>query len=91
MKRPSPEKARGMKEELYEGIASGSLDMPDASRLMRKILGMNRVEYAQKVLKLSPRILAEFENGKGNPTLATLKKIAAPFGLAVGFVRLPGR
>jgi transcriptional regulator with XRE-family HTH domain len=30
--------------------------------------------------------LAEFENGSGNPTLATLEKIATPFGLKVTFL-----
>jgi len=52
----------------------------------RTILGMNQKEYAQKVADISPRILSEFENGSGNPTLATLKKIASPFGLKVTFL-----
>ena len=29
---------------------------------------------------------AEFENGSGNPTLATLEKIVLPFGLKVTFL-----
>ncbi|MCF8146247.1 MAG: helix-turn-helix domain-containing protein [Deltaproteobacteria bacterium] len=35
---------------------------------------------------ISPRILSEFEKGSGNPTLATLEKIASPFGLEVTFL-----
>ncbi len=53
---------------------------------MRKILGMTQKEYAKKVAAISPRILSEFENGTGNPTLATLLKIASPFGLKVTFL-----
>jgi DNA-binding XRE family transcriptional regulator len=87
MKRPTPERARALKEELYSGIESGKLDMRQASRLMRKVVGMSQIDYAKKVLKISPRILIDFERGKGNPTLATLQKIAAPFGLEVGFMR----
>jgi hypothetical protein len=44
------------------------------------------LDYARKVAAISPRILSEFENGSGNPTLATLEKIASPFGLKVTFL-----
>jgi transcriptional regulator with XRE-family HTH domain len=53
---------------------------------MRKILGMTQKDYARKIAGISPRILSEFENGVGNPTLATLEKIASPFGLRVSFL-----
>jgi transcriptional regulator with XRE-family HTH domain len=53
---------------------------------MSKILGMRQKDYAQKVADISPRILSEFENGSGNPTLATLEKIAFPFGLKITFL-----
>ena len=36
--------------------------------------------------RISPRTLSEFESGSGNPTLATLEKIAGPFGLQVTFL-----
>ena len=87
MKRPDPERARQMKAELYRGIAAGTLDMRDASRMMRRILGMSQTTYSQQVLKISPRVLIDFERGTGNPTLGTLRRIASPFGLEVGFVR----
>jgi transcriptional regulator with XRE-family HTH domain len=58
----------------------------EATRRMRKILGMSQKQYAQKVAHISPRIFSEFENGSGNPTLATLEKIALPFGLKVTFL-----
>ena len=75
-----------MKEELYLGLAKGDIDIREATRQMRKILGMTQKEYAKKVADISPRILSEFENGTGNPTLATLQKIASPFGVKVTFL-----
>ena len=75
-----------MKEALYLGLAKGDIDIRKATRQMRKILGMTQKEYAKKVAAISPRILSEFENGTGNPTLATLQKIASPFGLKVTFL-----
>ncbi len=86
LKRPAPKEMARMKEALYLDLASGSIDIRRATVRMRKILGMNQKEYARKVAGISPRILAEFENGSGNPTLATLVKIAQPFGLKVTFL-----
>ena len=86
MKRPPAEEMARMKDELYRGLAQGDIGIREATRRMRKILGMNQKEYAQKVANISPRILSEFENGSGNPTLATLEKIASPFGLKVTFL-----
>ena len=86
MKKPSSEEMARMKGELYISLAKGQIGIRDATRRMRKILGMNQKEYARKVANISPRILSEFENGSGNPTLATLEKIAVPFGLQVTFL-----
>ncbi len=86
MKRPTPKEMARMKDELYLGLAQGDIGIRDATRQMRKILGMTQKEYAQKVADISPRILSEFENGPGNPTLATLEKIALPFGLRITFL-----
>ncbi|MBW2297854.1 MAG: helix-turn-helix transcriptional regulator [Deltaproteobacteria bacterium] len=86
MKRLPAEEMTRMKEELYQDLARGTIGIRKASRRMRKILGMSQKEYAQQVADISPRILSEFENGSGNPTLATLEKIAAPFGLKTTFL-----
>jgi transcriptional regulator with XRE-family HTH domain len=86
MKRHSSGEMARMKEELYLSLAQGHIGIRDATRRMRKILGMNQMEYARKVARISPRILSEFESGSGNPTLATLEKIAVPFGLKVTFL-----
>ena len=86
MKRPTPKVMARMKEELYLGLAQGDMGIREATRRMRQILGMSQKEYAQKVAHISSRILSEFESGSGNPTLATLEKIAKPFGLKVTFL-----
>lgn len=86
MKRFTPAEMARMKETLYVDLARGNIDVREATRRMRKILGMNQKDYARKVAAISPRILSEFESGSGNPTLATLEKIALPFGLKVTFL-----
>ena len=86
MNRPDHQEMARMKEALYLGLAKGDIDIRKATRQMRKILGMTQKEYAKKVADISPRILSEFENGTGNPTLATLQKMASPFGLEVTFL-----
>ena len=86
MKRFTPAEMARMKESLYLSLARGDIDVREATRRMRKILGMNQKDYARKVAAISPRILSEFESGSGNPTLATLEKIASPFGLKVTFL-----
>jgi transcriptional regulator with XRE-family HTH domain len=86
MKRPPTEEMARMKEELYRDLAQGDIGIREATRRMRKILGLSQKDYAQKVAHISPRILSEFENGLGNPTLSTLEKIASPFGLKVTFL-----
>ena len=86
MKRPPAKEMARMKEDLYLSLAQGDIGIREATRRMRKILGMSQKEYAQKVADIAPRILSEFENGSGNPTLATLEKIASPFGLKITFL-----
>ena len=81
------EEIRAEKESLYADIEAGRLTLGQTTRRMRKIVGMNQTEYAEKVLKIYPRVLMEIERDRGNPTLETLEKIAAPFGLTVRFVR----
>ncbi|KJS00565.1 MAG: XRE family transcriptional regulator [Desulfobulbaceae bacterium BRH_c16a] len=89
-KKRTPEDIRREKEALYADIEAGRLTLGQATRRMRKIVGLTQLEYAGKVLKIYPRVLMEIEKDRGNPTLETLKKIARPFGLKVGFVRRPG-
>ena len=83
----TPEEIRAEKEVLYADIEAGQLTLGQATRRMRKVVGMTQTDYAEKVVKIFPRVLMEIERDRGNPTLETLEKIAAPFGLTVQFVR----
>lgn len=87
MKRPTNEKIQELREELFSRIDDGAISIGEATRLMRKTLGMNRKDYAEKILKISHDSLQAVETGKGNPTLKTLQIVGKPFGLKVGFVR----
>lgn len=75
------------KQALYADLEAGVLTPGQATRRMRKIVGMSQTDYAVKVLKIFPRVLMDLERDRGNPTLETLEKVARPFGLKVGFVR----
>lgn len=74
------------KQKLREALQTGKLTPGQAVRRMRKITGLNQKEYAQRIVGISPRILAEIERDEGNPTLETLNKIGRPFGYRVGFL-----
>jgi DNA-binding XRE family transcriptional regulator len=87
MKRPSNEKIDILRQDLFARIDAGNISIGEATRLMRKTLGMNRKDYAEKILKISHDALQAVETGKGNPTLKTLQIIGKPFGFKIGFVR----
>ena len=78
---------RQEKDALYADLERGVLTLGQATRRMRKIIGVTQAEYATRVLKIYPRVLMDLENDRGNPTLETLEKVAKPFGLKVAFVR----
>jgi DNA-binding XRE family transcriptional regulator len=82
--------SREAKEQLFADLSAARLTIGQATRRMRKIVGLTQSEYADKVLKIYPRVLMDVEKDRGNPTLETLEKIARPFGLKVGFVRERG-
>ncbi|MCK5916574.1 MAG: helix-turn-helix domain-containing protein [Deltaproteobacteria bacterium] len=89
MKKLSPENVREEKEKLYNDILAGRLTIGQATVRMRKIVGITQKDYAEKILKIYPRVLMEIEKDRGNPTLETLKKVGKPFGLNVGFICPP--
>lgn len=82
------EKRDALRGELYARVAAGDIALPDAVRMMRHITGRTQIEYA-KMVGVSPRILIQLERGIGNPTLKTIAKLIAPFGLEVGLRRRP--
>lgn len=89
-KKRTLEEIRQEKETLYADLEAGRLTLGQATRRMRLIVGLSQTEYAERVLKIYPRVLMEIEKDRGNPTLETLEKIARPFGLRVGFIRGSG-
>ncbi len=86
MRKFPPEEVQKEKEKFYEEIMQGRLTIGQATLRMRKIVGLTQKDYAEKILKIYPRVLMDIEKDRGNPTLETLNKIARPFGLKVMFI-----
>ena len=80
------EETSAEKRKLIEAIENNELSLGEAVRRMRKISGLSQKAYAERIVGIATRILAEIELGRGNPTAATLDKIGRPFGYTVGFV-----
>jgi DNA-binding XRE family transcriptional regulator len=74
------------KQQLMDDIESGELSLGQAVRRMRMITGKSQKNFAQTIIDISPRVLAEIERGVANPTIETLNKIGRPFGYKVSFV-----
>lgn len=72
--------------DLYDALDRNRLSLQEASRRMRRILGMSQPAYA-KLIGISAQGLMDFERGKGNPTLKTLEAIGRPFGLQICYRR----
>ena len=83
---PAKRSSATTKRELIRAIETNQLSVGEAVRGMRKIAGMSQKDYAQRIVGIATRILAEIELDQGNPTLETLNKIGRPFGYEVGFV-----
>jgi transcriptional regulator with XRE-family HTH domain len=78
---------RDGRRAFFEALEAGEMaDLPETVRRMRKSIGLTQTEYA-KLAGVAPRVLMDLERGAGNPTLNTLEKLAAPFGLSLGLVR----
>lgn len=85
-----PLERRAILLEVEGMVRDGELTVGDAIRLLRStMLGMDREAFARAV-KLSPRAIAQLEDGDANPTLSTLTRALAPFGakVAITFARL---
>jgi DNA-binding XRE family transcriptional regulator len=67
------------RKELYDSIEQGDIPLGRAIFLMRKMTKVNRVDFAKKI-GVTKRTLEELEQGKGNPTVKTLKKVLDVFG-----------
>ncbi len=85
-KSPSVDARADLRTELFERVARGEVTLVEAVRLMRKIAKKTQRDFAAMV-GVAPRVLMDLERGVGNPTLETLSRILAPFGLEVGVRR----
>lgn len=81
----APELARAQREAFYQAVQTGQLTLGEAVAAMRKISRLTQEEFAQH-RGISVQALRQIEQGTGNPTVETLNKVAAIFGLRVGFV-----
>lgn len=76
---------RELLDELYAGVQTGTLELSEAVKAMRRISGLNQEDFARH-RGISVQSLRLIESNAGNPTVATLNKVAKVFGLKVGFV-----
>lgn len=74
-----------LRDALFQGIAAHELSLGEAVRQMQRISGLTQPEFAAH-RGISVQALRQIISGKGNPTVETLNKVAAVFGLEVGFV-----
>lgn len=77
--------AQAQREAFYKAVVSGGLSVGQAVAAMRKISRLTQPEFAAH-RGISVQALRQIEADSGNPTLVTLNKISAIFGLKVGFV-----
>ena len=71
---------------LRHALHTGALGLADACRYMRACEGLTQAQFAARI-GVSAKVIKEIEGGKGNPTLASLKRVASSMGLDVAFVR----
>ena len=79
------EAAQAQRDAFYKSVSSGELSIGQAVAAMRKISRLTQPEFAAH-RGISVQALRQIESGTGNPTVETLNKVCAIFGLQVGFV-----
>lgn len=77
--------ARERRNRMLASAAEAKLPLTDGVREMRAIAGMTQEDFARH-RGVSARVVKALELGQGNPTVATLNRIGAFFGLEVAFV-----
>lgn len=75
------------RKTVFEEVQRGEHDIGRAIYLMRKSVGVNRKDFAQKV-GVTYRTLTEIENGTGNPTVQTLEKVIRVFGFQLTLAKV---
>jgi len=80
-------KEADLRIQFFKDLDAGKLTLVQATRRLRKSTSMTQPQLA-KLLKISERTYIDLERGVGNPTLKTLSKIAAAYGLEVSFRKI---
>lgn len=80
-----PDAERERRARFYEDVKAGKLSIRDAVREMRRLSRLTQAEFARH-RGVSLGALKQIEVGQGNPTIETLEKIGAIFGLEVSFI-----
>lgn len=75
-----------LKEQLLQELLRGTMSWADSCKVLRASLGLTQKQFADKV-GVAVNIVKELESDSGNPTLASLNRIAESFGMKVGFVK----
>lgn len=83
--RVDPEAERALRDRFYQRVGTGEMTVGQAVAAMRRISRLTQVEFAHH-RGISLNVLKQIEADKANPTVETLAKIAAIFGLQVGFI-----
>lgn len=81
----SIEEIRKARDQFFQDIANGALDIPTAVKQMRFLSGLTQEQFARH-RDISILTLKNIESGKANPTVSTLNQIGRIFGLKVGFL-----
>lgn len=79
------EDARRRRNQMLDRAADARLSITNGVREMRAIAGMTQADFARH-RGVGARVVKAIELAQGNPTVATLNRIGAIFGLEVGFV-----
>lgn len=87
-KPPSREALFGARHALLRAAEGGELAWAKGVRAMRRCFGMTQAEFG-RTFGLTTRQVSQLETGAANPTVATLERLARPFGLTVGLIPEP--
>lgn len=89
-KPPSRETLLEARHALLRMAEGGELAWAEGVRGMRRCFAMTQSEFGQ-AFGLTTRQVSQLETGAANPTVATLERLARPFGLTVGLIPEPSR
>jgi len=79
----STEQRKQWRDEFYQKVEEQEIDLIEALKMMRKILNKSQADFA-KLIGVSKKLISEFELGKREPRLDTLRKLYAPMGMDIG-------